>query len=66
VRPDHPLSTEACILDANTIGGIAAMASIDWGCAVQVMAAAAIGSNGIFAPTNAQTLHVSPILPSSF
>ncbi|KAL1662154.1 amino acid permease-domain-containing protein [Schizophyllum commune] len=29
---------------ANTIGSVAAVASIDWGCAVQVMAAAGIGS----------------------
>jgi hypothetical protein len=48
--------------DANTIGSIASVASIDWGCAVQVMAAATIGSNGSFSATAAQTLYV----PSSF
>ena len=35
---------------------IAGLASIDWGCAVQVMAAATIGSNGAFEPTPAQLL----------
>lgn len=39
---------------ANTIGSIAAVASIDWGCAVQVAAAAKIGSSGAFDATNAQ------------
>ncbi|TFK37632.1 APC amino acid permease [Crucibulum laeve] len=43
---------------ANTIGSIASVASIDWGCAVQVMAAATIGSGGSFQPTNAQTFGV--------
>jgi hypothetical protein len=42
--------------DANTIGMIAGLASIDWGCAVQVMAAATIASNGTFEPTSAQIL----------
>lgn len=45
--------------DTNTIGTIAAIASIDWGCAVQVMAAASIGSNLDFVPTSAQTLWVT-------
>ncbi|CUA75899.1 putative amino-acid permease PB24D3,02c [Schizosaccharomyces pombe 972h-] [Rhizoctonia solani] len=40
---------------ANTIGTIAGIASIDWGCAVQVMAAAAIGSGGKFIATTGQT-----------
>ncbi|KAF7795154.1 hypothetical protein EIP86_006302 [Pleurotus ostreatoroseus] len=41
---------------ANTIGSIAAIASIDWGCAVQVMAAATIGSRDqSFSATFAQT-----------
>ncbi|ETW79955.1 amino acid transporter, partial [Heterobasidion irregulare TC 32-1] len=39
---------------ANTIGSVASVASIDWGCAVQVMAAASIGSNETFSATNAQ------------
>jgi len=43
---------------ANTIGMIAGLASIDWGCAVQVMAAASIGSNGAFEPTPAQLFGV--------
>ncbi|KAI0077673.1 APC amino acid permease [Panus rudis PR-1116 ss-1] len=42
----------------NTIGSISAIASIDWGCAVQIMAAASIGSNETFTPTNAQTYGV--------
>ncbi|KAL1700553.1 amino acid permease-domain-containing protein [Schizophyllum commune] len=33
---------------ANTIGSVAAVASIDWGCAVQVMAAAGIGRSLLF------------------
>ena len=33
--------------------------SIDWGCAVQITAAAAIGSGGEYSATNAQTLYVS-------
>ncbi|KAF8961614.1 amino acid/polyamine transporter I [Flammula alnicola] len=43
---------------SNTIGSIAAVASIDWGCAVQVMAAATIGSGGSFEPTSAQLFGV--------
>ncbi|KAF8662742.1 hypothetical protein AX16_001100 [Volvariella volvacea WC 439] len=43
---------------ANTIGSVAAVASIDWGCAVQVMAAASIGSHGAFEATSAQTFGV--------
>ncbi|KIN93783.1 hypothetical protein M404DRAFT_443386 [Pisolithus tinctorius Marx 270] len=39
---------------ANTVGSIASLASIDWGCAVQVAAAASIGSGQTFAATNAQ------------
>ena len=46
-------------LDANTIGFIAGLASIDWSCAVQVMAAANIGSGGIFEATTGQTLCVA-------
>ncbi|KAJ3480908.1 hypothetical protein NLI96_g8016 [Meripilus lineatus] len=41
---------------SNTIGSIASIASIDWGCAVQVMAAASIGSDLDFEATSAQTL----------
>ncbi|KAG8748121.1 GABA-specific high-affinity permease [Ceratobasidium sp. 414] len=36
---------------ANTLGSIACIASIDWGCAVQVMAAATIGSGGNYVAT---------------
>ncbi|KAF5314690.1 hypothetical protein D9611_007004 [Ephemerocybe angulata] len=43
---------------ANTIGNIAAVASIDWGCAVQVMAAATIASEDSFSPTSAQLFGV--------
>ncbi|TFK19375.1 amino acid transporter [Coprinopsis marcescibilis] len=43
---------------ANTIGNVAAVASINWGCAVQVMAAVTIGSDGEFSATNAQIFGV--------
>ena len=33
-----------CVIDSNTIGCIASVASVDWGAAVQVMAAIGIGS----------------------
>lgn len=39
---------------ANTVGSIASLASIDWGCAIQVAAAASIGSGQTFVATNAQ------------
>ena len=45
--------------DANTVGTIAAIASIDWGAAIQIMAAVGIGSNGSFVATNPQTLFVA-------
>jgi len=45
-------------LDANTIGSIAALASIDWGAAVQIMAAITIGTNGDFEVTRARLLQV--------
>ena len=35
------------------------IASIDWGCAVQIAAAAAIGSGEEYSATNAETLYVS-------
>lgn len=41
--------------DAYALGSISAFSSIDWGCAVQIMAAATIGSNETFEPTSAQT-----------
>ncbi|KAG9118924.1 GABA-specific high-affinity permease [Ceratobasidium sp. 392] len=43
---------------ANTLGSIACIASIDWGCAVQVMAAATIGSSGNYVATTGQTYAV--------
>jgi hypothetical protein len=42
--------------DSNTVGNIASVASMDWGCAVQIMAAASIGSGLEFTATTAQTL----------
>ena len=35
---------------------VAGLASIDWGCAVQVMAVATLASKGNFVPTSAQLL----------
>ncbi|KDQ54539.1 hypothetical protein JAAARDRAFT_209261 [Jaapia argillacea MUCL 33604] len=43
---------------ANTIGSIASIASIDWGCAVQIMAAVSIGSDQKFVATSSQTFGV--------
>ncbi|KAI0632871.1 APC amino acid permease [Trametes polyzona] len=43
---------------ANTVGSIASVASIDWGCAVQITAAASIGSGQTYTATNAQTFGV--------
>jgi len=52
-----------CPIDSNTIGNIAGVASVDWGCAVQIMAAASIGSGLTFTATIGQTLYVqSPLL----
>ncbi|KAF8325369.1 APC amino acid permease [Amanita rubescens] len=42
----------------NTIGNISGVASIDWGCAVQITAAASIGSGLKFQATPAQTFGV--------
>jgi len=47
-----------CASDNNTIGNIAAVASVDWGLALQIMAAASIGSGLKFTATVAQTLWV--------
>jgi hypothetical protein len=47
-------------VDSNTIGCIASVASIDWGGAVQIMAAAGISTNGSFTSTNSKTLFVNP------
>lgn len=50
-------NSSSTLSDSNTIGSIASIASIDWGCAVQVMAAASIGSDLDFEATSAQTLY---------
>ena len=42
--------------DVNTSAYVAGMASVDWGCATQLVAAVNIGSGGTFKATNAQTL----------
>ena len=42
--------------DSNTVGNIASVASVDWGLAVQIMAAASIGSGLRFSATVGQTL----------
>ncbi|KAK7459659.1 hypothetical protein VKT23_009641 [Stygiomarasmius scandens] len=42
----------------NTAAYCAGLASVDWGCATQIMAVATIHSNGAFVPTNAQTYGV--------
>ncbi|KAH9477067.1 putative amino-acid permease C11D3.08c [Psilocybe cubensis] len=39
---------------SNTLGNISGVAGINWGCSVQIMAAASIGSNGTFTATPAQ------------
>lgn len=41
--------------DANTLGLIAGVASVDWGLAIQIGAAASIGSDMMFTPSTAQT-----------
>ena len=42
--------------DTNSLGLIAGFASVEWGLAVQIMAAVTIGTNSAFVPTTAQTL----------
>ncbi|KAG7088750.1 hypothetical protein E1B28_012718 [Marasmius oreades] len=42
----------------NTAAYIAGVASVDWGCATQLMAAVTIGSGGTFVATNAQVFGV--------
>jgi len=42
--------------DVNTSAYVAGMASVDWGCATQLVAAVNIGSGGAFKATNVQTL----------
>ncbi|EPS95697.1 hypothetical protein FOMPIDRAFT_1053952 [Fomitopsis schrenkii] len=43
---------------SNTIGLIAGVSSVDWGCAVQLMAAVSIGSGQTWSPTTGQTYAV--------
>ena len=43
---------------ANTLSTTSAVASIDWGVAVMILAAASIGSDGSYVPTNAHTYGV--------
>ncbi|KAI0777533.1 APC amino acid permease [Trametes elegans] len=43
---------------SNSMGLIAGLASIEWGCAVQLMAAVSIGKNESFTPTTGQTFAV--------
>ncbi|TBU42324.1 APC amino acid permease [Dichomitus squalens] len=51
-------SLRLTLIYSNSMGLIAGVASIDWGCAVQLMAAVSIGSNETFVPTTAQTYGV--------
>jgi len=48
--------TDRDATDVNTSAYIAGLASVDWGCATQLVAAINIGSGGSFQATNAQTL----------
>ncbi|KAL0952584.1 hypothetical protein HGRIS_006840 [Hohenbuehelia grisea] len=43
---------------SNTIGSIAAVASIDWGCAVQILAGVSIGTGESYSPTHVHTFLV--------
>ncbi|KIM68949.1 hypothetical protein SCLCIDRAFT_7133 [Scleroderma citrinum Foug A] len=43
---------------ADTIGYISGLASVDWGCAVQITAAASIGSGQTYVATSAQTFGI--------
>ncbi|KAF8914519.1 amino acid permease-domain-containing protein [Mucidula mucida] len=47
---------------SNTISNVASIASVNWGCAVQIMAAVSIGSDSTFAPTVGQTYFMFHIL----
>ncbi|RPD65353.1 APC amino acid permease [Lentinus tigrinus ALCF2SS1-6] len=48
-------SLMSCIFaDSNSIGLIAGLAGVDWGCAVQVMAAVSISTDESFVPTTGQ------------
>ncbi|PWN48329.1 amino acid transporter [Violaceomyces palustris] len=40
---------------ANTLSTTSAVASIDWGCALMILAIASVASDGKYVPTNAQT-----------
>ncbi|KAI0635035.1 amino acid/polyamine transporter I [Trametes polyzona] len=43
---------------SNSVGFVAGLASIDWGCAVQIMAGVSIGTNESFTPTTGQIFAV--------
>ncbi|GAB1521707.1 hypothetical protein RhiTH_004804 [Rhizoctonia solani] len=45
---------------ANTLGSIACIASIDWGCAIQVTAAVTIGTSGSFVATTGKPNSIGP------
>ncbi|CDO77529.1 hypothetical protein BN946_scf184912.g28, partial [Trametes cinnabarina] len=47
---------------SNTMGLVSGLASIEWGCAVQLMAAVSIGTNERFIPTTGQTLCLAIII----
>jgi amino acid transporter len=56
VTPAGELSSLTLVtVDTNTITNVACMASVDWGCAVQIGAAVAIGTDMSFSPTTSQT-----------
>ncbi len=43
-------------IDSNTISNVASVAGVNWACAIQIMAAASIGSDLSFQATIPQTL----------
>jgi len=57
IRFSSNLLSDSWLLDANTIGSVAAVASIDWGCAVQIGAAVSIGSDGSHSSSNGELLY---------
>ncbi|ELU40135.1 hypothetical protein AG1IA_05843 [Rhizoctonia solani AG-1 IA] len=52
--------TSGASTDANTLGSIACIASIDWGCAIQVTAAVTIGTSGSFVATTGKPNSIGP------
>lgn len=47
---------------ANTVGCVAAVASLEWGCANQITAAASIGSGQTYIATNGQTYGIFAVI----